>query len=296
MTFDQFLQYIFSGITTGSIYALTALGFTLIYNATDIINFAQGEFVMLGGLTAISLYEAGAPLAVACLGAVAIVGVAGIVFQQLAIRPLLKAGILAQIIVTVGASLAIRTAAMIIWGRESRPLPPFTGDTPIKVGEATILPQTLWVLAVTLVIVVALQLFYRRTLTGKAVRACSVNSGAARLMGVSYSWVVLLSFGMSAAISAAGGVMITPVSFMGYGYGAMLGLKGFAAAILGGLGNPAGAVVGGLSLGVLEALTIGALPIEGASGYKDAVAFLILLLILFAKPQGLFGGRAVEKV
>ncbi len=296
MTFDQFLQYVFSGVTTGSIYALTALGFTLIYNATDVINFAQGEFVMLGGLTAITLHEVGAPLALAFVGAVAIVAVVGILFQLLAIRPLHSAGILAQIIVTVGASLALRTGAMLIWGREALPLPPFTGDAPIKVSEATILPQTLWVLGLTLVIVVTLQLFYRRTLTGKAVRACSVNPSAARLMGISYSKVVLLSFGMSAAISAAGGVMITPVSFMGYSSGAIIGLKGFAAAIFGGLGNPAGAVFGGLALGILETLAIGALPMSGASGYKDAVAFLILLIVLFVKPQGLFGGRSVEKV
>jgi branched-chain amino acid transport system permease protein len=279
---DQFLQYVFSGITNGSIYALTALGFTLIYNATDIINFAQGEFVMLGGLTAISLYEWGVPLPIACLGAVAIVALIGVIFELLAIRPLLSAGIMTQIIVTVGASLALRTAAMIIWGREALPLPPLTGDTPINVLGATILPQTLWVLGATLAIVVALQLFYKRTLTGKAVRACSVNPTAARLMGVSYSRVVLLSFGLSAAIAATGGVLI--------------GLKGFAACILGGLGNPAGAVAGGLILGVLESLTVGFLPIQGSSGYKDAVAFLILLLVLFVKPQGLFGQRTMDKV
>jgi Branched-chain amino acid ABC-type transport system, permease components len=293
---DQFLQYIFSGITSGSIYALTALGFTLIYNATDIINFAQGEFVMLGGLTAISLYRWGVPLPVACLGAVFLVLLVGVIFELTAIRPLLAAGIMTQIIVTVGASLALRTAAMLIWGREALPLPPLTGDTPISVFGATILPQTLWVLGVTLAIVIALQLFYKRTLTGKAVRACSVNPTAARLMGVSYSRVVLLSFGLSAAIAATGGVLIAPVSFMGYSSGALIGLKGFAACVLGGLGNPAGAVGGGLILGILESLTVGFLPIQGSSGYKDAVAFLILLLVLFVRPQGLFGQRTVEKV
>ncbi|MCL4555252.1 MAG: branched-chain amino acid ABC transporter permease, partial [Actinobacteria bacterium] len=264
MSFDQFLQYISSGITSGSIYALTALGFTLIYNSTDIINFAQGEFVMLGGLVAISMHEWGAPLPLAFLVAVALVGIVGVIFEQLAIRPLLSAGVLAQIIVTIGASLAIRTVAMLIWGRESLPLPPFSGDSPIVILGASILPQTLWVLGLTLVIVVALQLFYRRTLTGKAVRACSVNPTAARLMGISYSRVVLLSFGLSAAISAAGGVMIAPVSFMSYSAGALIGLKGFAACILGGLGNPVGAVAGGLILGILEALTVGFLPFSGS--------------------------------
>ncbi|HZJ03186.1 MAG TPA: branched-chain amino acid ABC transporter permease [Thermoleophilia bacterium] len=292
MSFDQFLQYIVSGITNGSIYALTALGFTLIYNATDIINFAQGEFVMLGGLTAVSLHRLGLPLPVAFCGAVLIVMLVGIIFELLAIRPLLKASVLAQIIVTIGASLAFRTFAMIFWGRDSLPLPAFSGETPIKIFGARMTPQSLWVMGLTLVIVVALQLFYRRTLAGKAVRACSVNPEAARLMGISYSRVVLISFAVSAAISAAGGVLITPSSFMGYGSGAMIGLKGFAAAILGGLGSPIGAVLGGLALGVLESLAVGVV----SAGYKDAVAFLILLAVLFVRPQGLMGQRPVEKV
>ena len=295
MTFEQFLQYVASGLTNGSVYALTALGFTLIYNATEIINFAQGEFVMLGGLSAVSLHEAGAPLPLAFTGAVLLVMVVGMLFELSAIRPLLRAGALAQIIVTVGASLAFRTAAMLIWGRDARPLPPFSGDTPVRVLGATVNRQTLWVFGLTVLIVVTLQFFYRRTLVGKAVRACSINPTAARLMGVSYSRVVLLSFAVSAAVSAAGGVMITPASFMSYSSGAMIGLKGFAAAILGGLGNPLGAVVGGLALGVVEALSVGLLP-GGSSGYRDGVAFLILLLVLFVRPQGLLGGRVVEKV
>lgn len=296
MTFDQFLQYVFSGVTSGSIYALTALGFTLIYNATNIINFSQGEFVMLGGLVAVTLHGSGLPLPLAFGGSVLAITVLGIAFEQLAIRPLLQASVLSQIIVTVGAALALRTAAMLIWGREARPLPAFTGDAPIRFLGATILPQTVWVIGLTLVIVIALQVFYRSTLMGKAVRACSVNPLAARLMGISYAKVVLLSFAVSAAISAAGGVMITPVSFMIYSSGALIGLKGFAAAILGGLGNPVGAVIGGFAIGLMEALSVGLLPFEGSSGYKDATSFLILLLILFVRPQGLFGAKAAEKV
>lgn len=292
MTLDQFLQYVVSGVTNGSIYALVALGFTLVYNATDIINFAQGEFVMLGGLTAVTLSRSGLPLPVAFFGSVLIVMLVGIIFEQLAIRPLLKASVIPQIIVTVGASLAFRTLAMILWGRDSLPLPAFSGETPLNVLGARMTPQSLWVMGLTIVIVVALQLFYRRTLAGKAVRACSVNPQAARLMGISYSRVVLISFAVSAAISAAGGVMITPSSFMGYNSGAMIGLKGFASAILGGLGSPIGAVVGGIVLGVLESLAVGVV----SAGYKDAVAFLILLVVLFLRPQGLFGQKPVEKV
>jgi branched-chain amino acid transport system permease protein len=291
VSFEQFIQYIFSGITSGSIYALTALGFTLIYNATGLINLAQGEFVMLGGLMAVAMVALGLPLPVAFLVAVAAVALLAALLQQVAIRPLLPKGVLAQVIATVGASLALRTAAMMIWGREALPLEPFSGDTPLRVAGASLLPQTVWVVGLTLVIVLVLQLFYRRTLTGKAVRACSINPQAARLMGVSYSRVVLLSFIVSGVISAAGGVMITPISFMSYSSGALIGLKGFAAAALGGLGNPMGAVIGGFALGILEGLSVGVI----SSGYKDAVAFIILLLVLFVRPQGLFGARVVEK-
>lgn len=291
MTGQQFLQYIFSGITNGSIYALTALGFTLIYNATGIINFAQGELVMLGGMSAIGLYKAGLPLPVAFVGALIIVLIVAVMFEQLAIRPLMAKGMLAQVIATVGASLALRTAAMMIWGREALPLPAFSGETPIRVLGASLTPQTLWVVGTTIVIVLALQIFYKGTLTGKAVRACAVNPLAARLMGVSYASVVLLSFAVSGVISAAGGAMVAPISFMSYSSGALLGLKGFAAATLGGLGNPLGAVFGGLALGILEGLAVGLV----SSGYKDAIAFVILLLVLFVRPQGVFGGRVVER-
>ncbi len=296
MSLQDFLQFVFAGITSGSVYALTALGFTLIYNATGIINFAQGEFVMLGGLAAVSLHSGGAPLALAAIGAVAVVTVVGLLFELLAIRPLLNASVLAQIIVTVGASLALRTAAMLIWGREAVALPAFTEGAPLSVFGATVVPQTVWVLGVTALIVIALQVFYRRTLLGKAVRACAVNPMAARLLGIPYGRVVLLTFGASAAVAAAGGVLITPISFMSYSSGALIGLKGFAAAILGGLGSPAGAVAGGLALGLLESLSVGLLPWSGASGYKDAIAFLILLLVLFARPQGLLGQVSAQKV
>lgn len=291
MTLDQFVQYIFSGITSGSIYALTALGFTLIFNATQIINFAQGQLVMLGGLLAVAFYEAGLPLWACFIAAVAVVVGVTIGFEQIAIRPLLRKGVLAQIIATVGASFVLATGAMLIWGRDAVALPAFSGDKPIAVGGATIIPQTLWVVGLTVVIVIALQIFYRKSLFGKAVRACAVNPTAARMQGISYSRVVMFSFALSGAISAAAGVMITPISFMSYSSGALLGLKGFAAATLGGLGNPVGAVAGGFILGIVEALGVGVV----SAGYKDAIAFVILLLVLFLRPAGLLGARVVSR-
>jgi len=291
VTFDQFVQYIFSGITSGSIYALTALGFTLIFNATQIINFAQGQLVMLGGMVAVAFYGVGLPLWACFIVAVAIVTGVTVGFEQIAIRPLLKKGVLAQIIATVGASFVFATAAMLIWGRDAVALPPFSGDDPIAVGGATIVPQTLWVVGLTVVIVIGLQIFYRRTLFGKAVRACAINPTSARMQGISYSRVVMFSFALSGAISAAAGVMITPISFMGYSSGALLGLKGFAAATLGGLGSPVGAVAGGFILGIVEALGVGVV----SAGYKDAIAFVILLLVLFLRPAGLLGAKVVSR-
>jgi branched-chain amino acid transport system permease protein len=291
VTFDQFLQYIFSGITSGSVYALTAMGFTLIFNATVIINFSQGQLVMLGGMVAVALHGAGLPLWVCFLGAVAAVVVVSIALEEVAIRPLLRKGVIAQIIATVGAAFVFETAAMLAWGRDSLTLPAFSGEQPLSVGRATVVPQTLWVVGLTIVIVIALQLFYRKSLFGKAVRACAVNPTAARLQGISYRRVVLFSFALSGAISAAAGVMIAPISFMGYSSGALFGLKGFAAATLGGLGNPVGAVVGGFMLGILEALGVGIV----SAGYKDAIAFVILLLVLFARPAGLLGAKVVNR-
>jgi branched-chain amino acid transport system permease protein len=291
VSLEQFLQYIFSGITNGSIYALTALGFTLVYNATQIINFAQGQMVMLGGMTAIAFHEMGLPLWACFVGAVIVVIILSMGFEHVAIRPLLSKGVLAQIIATVGASFVFETAAMIIWGRDAKPLPAFTGENPIGVGGATVVPQTLWVVGLTIFIVAALQVFYRSSLFGKAVRACAVNPDAARLQGISYRKVVLFSFALSGAISAAAGVLIAPISFMSYSSGALLGLKGFAAATLGGLGSPIGAVAGGFILGILEALGVGVV----SAGYKDAIAFVILLLVLFLRPVGLLGAKVVTR-
>jgi branched-chain amino acid transport system permease protein len=291
VTFDQFLQYIFSGITSGSVYALTAMGFTLVFSATQIINFAQGQMVMLGGMMGITLHDAGLPLWACFIGAVAVVAFVSVGMEEIAIRPLLRKGVLTQIIATVGASFVFETAAMLIWGRDAKPLPAFSGETPIAIGRATVVPQTLWVVGLTVVVVVALTIFYRKSLYGTAIRACAVNPDAARLQGVSYRRVVVFTFALTGAVAAAAGVMIAPMSFMSYSSGTLLGLKGFAAATLGGLGNPLGAVLGGFVLGIVEALGVGVV----SAGYKDAIAFVILLLVLFIRPAGLLGAKVVNR-
>jgi branched-chain amino acid transport system permease protein len=280
-------QYLISGLTSGAIYALIALGFGIIYNTTTIINFAQGEMVMLGAMSAISIYHLVPSLPVAFVGGVAAVALVGLVLERLALRPVRDPSPLTLIIITVGAAVLIKGAAMLLWGKEAYPLPPFSGNLPFHLGEATILPQNLWVLGLTVVLVAALEAFFRLTLVGKAMRACSYNPRAARLVGIAAGRMVQLSFGVSAALGAGAGILIAPLTLGVYDMGTMLGLKGFSAAIIGGLGSLLGGVLGGLILGVAEALASGLI----SSGYRDAVAFLLLLLVLFVRPQGLVGGR-----
>jgi len=284
----ELLQYVFSGLTNGAIYGLIGLGFSIIFNATAIINFAQGEFVMLGALMVIALHSLGFSLPVAFAAAVVAVTVMGLVFERLAIRPAREATPISLIIITVGGGVLIKGLAMLIWGKDAYTLPPFSGQEPLVLAGATLLPQSLWIMALTIILVVGLEAFLHFTILGKAMRAASYNPVAARLVGIRVSQMVQFSFGLSAALGAAAGVLIAPITMGVYDMGTMLGLKGFCAAVIGGLGSIFGVVLGGLLLGVAEALASGLI----SSGYRDAVAFLILLLVLFFRPQGLIGRRA----
>ncbi len=284
---SQILQYVFTGITVGSIYALLALGFNIIYTATDIINFAQGEFVMFGGLIVVSLVQAGIPLLPAFILTVILVTLIGVLLELVAIRRLEGAPVMTMIIITIGASIFFKGVAMFGWGKDTFALRPFSGDEPIRVLGAVIIPQTLWVIGITLAVVVCLGAFFSYTITGKAMRACAINRRAAGLMGIPVRRMVLLSFALSAALGGVGGVIITPISMMDYGRGTLLVVKGFAAAVLGGLGSSIGAVAAGFIIGLLESLGAGLI----SSGYKDAIALTVLIIVLVLRPQGLFGRK-----
>ncbi len=288
----QFLQFLFSGVTVGATYALAALGFTLIYNASNVINFAQGEFIMLGGMLAVLFTQAGLPLPVALMLAIIVPAIVGVLIEKLAIEPVKGAETVTLIIITIGASLVIRGLVAVFLGKNTHSLPPFSGDAPIEILGATLLPQSLWVLGVTALVVVALWYFFNRTLQGKAMLATSVNRLAAELVGINTGWVLFMSFAMSAALGALGGILLTPITMTTYDVGIMLGLKGFVAAVLGGLGNGLGAVVGGLLVGILEAMGAGYI----SSAYKDAIPFVLILFILFFMPRGLFGGKSTDRV
>ncbi len=290
---EQIVQYLLSGLSTGSIYALIGFGFAIIYNSTGIINFAQGEFVMLGGiLTLFFLSIPHVSLITAVVSAVAASTLVGFVFERLAIRPLRNPSPLSLIIITIGASILIRGSAMLIWGKDTYALPAFTGSDPIGIAGATILPQHLWILGITILVIAANKLFFNFSIAGKAMRACSYNSRAASLVGIDVKKMVLLSFMISSAMGSIAGIIIAPLTMTAYDVGIMLGIKGFCAAIIGGLSGGIGILMGGLLLGILESLGAGLI----SSGYKDAIAFIILLLILFLRPQGLFSRGETERV
>ncbi len=288
----ELLQFISSGLTVGAIYALVALGFTLIYKSSDIINFAQGEFVMLGGMTTVFLTLAGVSVPFAALIAIIVTTAIGLALHRFAIEPARGASPVALIMITIGASIFLRGLAQIVFDRRFHSLPPMFGADPIQLGGAAILPQSLVVLASATAIVTLLWLFIDRTLLGKAVLATAANRLAARLIGIDTRRIVDLSFAVSAAIGAIAGILITPIALTSYDVGTLLALKGFAAAMLGGIGSAPGAVVGGLVIGMIEAFAAGYL----SSHYKDAVAFLIILVVLVFIPQGLFGRAKVERV
>jgi len=288
----QFMQYLLTGLTVGAIYALVALGFSIIFNASHVINFAQGEFVMIGGMATVSLTGTGLPYMLAIPLAVVAAALVGLALEKFAVEPARGASVVTLIIITIGASIFLRGLAMLVWDKNLHALKPFTGDAPIAIAGATILPQSLWVLGVTLAIVLALSWFFGRTLLGKAMLATSHNRLAAQLVGINVRLVLFLSFGLSAALGAIAGILIAPITTTSYDVGVMLGLKGFAAAILGGLGSGIGAVIGGLVLGIAETMSAGYL----SSAYKDAIAFVVILAVLFFMPSGLFGKRGGERV
>ncbi len=287
------LQYLITGLTVGSTYGLTALGFTIIFNTTGVINFAQGEFVMLGGMASVFFMRwLGLPEPAAIVLAVAVTTAVGGLVERLAIRPVRDCPAINLVIITIGLAILIRGAAMLVWGKDTYALPPFSGDAPIPFLGAALMPQSLWVLALSLLILAGLKAFFSGTIHGKAMLACSHDPKAASLVGIGVQRMVMLSFMISALVGALGGAILAPITLTSFDVGVMLGLKGFAACILGGLGNPFGAAAGGLILGVLESLGAGLI----SSGYKDALAFVILLALLFLKPSGLFGQKDVKRV
>jgi branched-chain amino acid transport system permease protein len=293
MDLPQIVQYCLAGITVGSIYAIVGIGFNIIYNTTGIINFAQGEFVIVGAMTAISFSKV-VPLPVAIGLAIIITTLLGGLVELVFIRQVRNASILRLIVITIGISILIREASLHIWDEQVRSLPYFTGTdiSTVTILGAHISPQVLWVLGVCFMTVLGLTLFFRYSLTGRAMRACADDRMAARLCGINDRWMVTLSFMLSAGIGAIAGCIVSPITQTQYDMGAPLAIKGFTAAILGGLGNSMAAVAAGLFLGLMEALMVSQFDVA----YKEAVSIVILLLILIFRPSGLFGRRDINQL
>jgi branched-chain amino acid transport system permease protein len=284
---SDLIQFIFAGLTAGAIYALVALGFGVVHNTMGIVNFTQVDFVSLGGMMLFSaLFAGGLPMAPALAVAVAGVTAVAVLVEELGLRPSRSQSHLVLIFLTIGLSIILRGLMKLLWGKNQLAVPPLTGEEPVHLAGATILPQTLWILGLTALAIVALVLFFRKTPMGLAMRGVAANPEAAQVVGLNVRRVKAASFALAGALGGLAGCLVTPITTLSYDVGVLLGLKGFAAAILGGFGSFPGAILGGLVLGLLESLAAAYL----SSAYKDVIAFVVLLLVLFVRPRGLLGG------
>ncbi len=288
---NELFQLILAGVTVGFIYALVGMGFTVIYNSSGIINFSQGEFVMAGGMSAVFLLKIGMPFWFAFLLSIFITAILGIILWKL-IDLSKERSVISMIILTLGYSIALRGLAEVVFDKELHTLPSFVSDGAFDILGATLSYQASLVIAISLIIVIFLYLFFKKTKIGKAMVAASDNINSAKLMGIDIKKILMLNFAISAIIASIGGLLLAPITSTNYEIGIMLGLKGFSAAVIGGLSQPFGAVVGGLVLGILESLVAGYI----SSEYKDAVAFIVLLSILFFMPGGIFSNLKAKRV
>ena len=286
----DFAQFLISGLVVGCIYGLIATGFTAIYNATHIVNFAQGESSMLAALCAAGLVASGANLVTAI--AVSVIGVAilNILVERTAIRRI-GPDVTRGIIITIGVGIVLQGVAALVWGTDAQPLPAFSGEGSLSLYGVVVPRQAIWVLGTTAVLMALLYVFLTRTFLGKAFRACAMNRQAATLMGIPTNYMRGLGFLLSGTIGAVAGVIVAPIALMQYDSGVALGIKGFVACIIGGFGNPIGAALGGLLLGVVESLSAGYI----SSGFKNAIAFVLLLLFLLVRPGGILGEFGASK-
>ncbi len=292
-------QFVVAGLKSGAVYALVALGFTIVYAATNVINFAQGEFYMLGGMLGVFFFRSlGLPVLVAVPAAVLATALVGVGVDLAAIRPRKDAESMPLIIITIGVSMLLASAARHLFGPYDQQMPSFTPGPSLTFSGVSVERQTLWVWGLVAVAVAALWFLYARTRLGRAMRACMEDREAAALMGIDTATVVTVSFALAAALGALAGVAVAPLTQTRFDVGTGVAIKGFAAAVLGGLGNPVGAVAGALVLGLIESLSVAMLStyVQGSSVYKDIIAVGVLLLVLFVRPQGLLGRARGDKV
>ncbi len=282
--FSYLVQFFFSGLTSGAVYALMAVSLVIVYKASLLICFAQGEFFVIGALTMVTLTSKGLPMPVALGLSIIISTVIGALVERFLIRPIRNTSVGNLIVMTIAISLAFRGSALLIWGKESAVLPPFSAAPPLRLLGATLQPQVLWIIGITTFVLIVIWFFFEKTRLGIAMRACAENELGASLMGISTQKAALFAWAWGSGIGALAGMCVAPLLFMQYGSGLMPMVKGFIAMSIGGLASIAGAVIAGFLLGIVEAYTIGLI----SSQFSDTIVFTLLLVLLFFRPSGLF--------
>ncbi|MGD9705478.1 MAG: branched-chain amino acid ABC transporter permease [Acidimicrobiia bacterium] len=281
-------QYLIIGLALGSLYGLIAVGFTIVYNASSIVNFAHGELVMIGGMLTIALVDAGVPVVLAAMSAILGAAVAAGAIQVATLDRFPRPDPVRVILATLAVGLVFKAGALRIWGKDPHYLKPFSSKDRVVLGDVTAPTQALWVIGVTAVVVALLWLFYRQTRVGQGMIAASIDRSTAGLMGVDVRRVALGAFALSGVIGAIAGIVTAPLTTSSYSIGTPLAVKGFVAAAIGGIGNPFGALVGGVIVGLSETFATGYV----SSELKDTIALGLGVLLLLMRPQGLLKGSA----
>ncbi|MEI7670485.1 MAG: branched-chain amino acid ABC transporter permease [Deltaproteobacteria bacterium] len=291
MDWSTNLQMVTAGLAMGSIYALVALGFVLIFNAVNVVNFAQGEFAMVPAFVAVWLLSLNLPFPLTCVLTVVFMGIFGIVFQRIAYYPLRNRSFLPVIISTIGVGIFLKNGAQLIFGAEPLSMPRPTSATALDIFGVFVDPQYIIIIVCTLALLGLQYFFFEKTKLGKMMQATAQDKQMARLLGIKVATMIAITFAYSSILGAAAGILVGPIFFVTKDMGAMIGLKAFCSTIVGGFGSVPGAILGGLFLGVIEVFAA----YYVSSAYRDAFAFIILILVLLLRPQGFFGEKIAEK-
>jgi branched-chain amino acid transport system permease protein len=292
MDWSTNLQMVVAGLAMGSIYALVALGFVLIFNAVNVVNFAQGEFAMVPAFVAVWLMNSlNTPFALTCVITVVFMGVFGIIFQRIAYYPLRHRSFLPVVISTIGVGIFLKNGAQLIFGAEPLSMPRPTSPTALDIFGVFVDPQYIVIILCTLILLGFQYFVFEKTMLGKKMLATAQDKQMARLLGVRVATMIAITFAYSSILGAAAGILVGPIFFVTKDMGAMIGVKAFCSSIVGGFGSVPGAILGGIILGVIEVFAAYYI----STAYRDAFAFIILILVLLLRPQGIFGEKIAEK-